>query len=112
MPIDHPITDYQAVTGDGAQFVDVRNPDEVAKGTLPGTTNIPLGELPNRLTELDAERRVVVMCRSGGRSSEAAGLLTKAGFADVVNLSGGMLAWEKANKKDGPRRSLRSWLRS
>lgn len=99
MHTDHPITDYEAVIAGGAQFVDVREPDEIAKGTLPGTTNIPLGELPERLGELDASLRVVVMCRSGGRSTQAAEILTEAGFGDVVNLDGGWLAWEKAQKK-------------
>ena len=98
MHTDHPITDYQTVVTDGAQFVDVREPDEVANGTLPGTRNIPVGQLPDRLSELDSRRRVVVMCRSGGRSTQAAEILTAAGFADVINLDGGWMAWNKANK--------------
>ena len=89
---DHPVTDYESVVVDGAQFIDVREPDEVAGGTLPGTVNIPLGELPNRVGELDPSKRVVLLCRSGGRSTAAAKALTTAGFADVVNLSGGILA--------------------
>lgn len=92
---DHPVTDYETVVVDGAQFVDVREPDEVAQGTLPGTVNIPLGTLPDRMSELDSTRRVVVLCRSGGRSTQAAEFLTGAGFDDVVNLAGGMLAWEE-----------------
>ncbi len=90
---DHPVTDYQNAVGPGGQLVDVREPDEVAEGTLPGAINIPLGELPSRLSELDVSRRVALLCRSGGRSTKAAGILTEAGFADVVNLEGGMLAW-------------------
>ncbi len=89
---DHPITDYQAVLIGNAQLVDVREPDELATGTLPGAVNIPLGELPNRIGELATDRRVVVFCRSGGRSTSAAEYLTANGFGDVVNLSGGMLA--------------------
>ena len=101
MHTDHPITDYEAVLHDGAQFLDVREPDEVANGTLPGTTNISVAELPDKLGELDAARRVVVMCKSGGRSTQAAKILTEAGFRDVVNLEGGWMGWEKANKKSG-----------
>lgn len=108
MHSDHPIADYQSVVSDGTQFVDVREPDEVAAGTLPGTTNIPLGEIGERLGELDGDRRVVVMCKSGGRSTQAAEILTDAGFSDVVNLAGGMMAWDKANKAGEPRRSFRS----
>ena len=108
MHSDHPVTDYQAVMTDNAQFIDVRGADEVANGTLPGTVNISVNDLPGRLGELDSERRVVVLCRSGGRSTQAAKILTEAGFADVVNLEGGMLAWDNANKGSGSSRSLRS----
>ncbi len=77
---------------DGAQLIDVREPDEVEAGTLSGSTNIPLGELPERVAELDSTRRVVLLCRSGGRSTQAAEFLTASGFTDVINLAGGMLA--------------------
>jgi len=92
---DHPATDYQSVVTPNTNFVDVREPDEVAAGTLPGTVNIPLGDLPTRLDELDRTKPVVVLCRSGGRSTTAAELLTAAGFSDVVNLAGGMLAFQE-----------------
>ena len=90
---DHPVRDYAAVIT-GAQFIDVREPSEVAEGTLPGTVNIPLGALPERIGELDPAQPVVVLCRSGGRSTQACEFLTASGFADVVNLAGGMLAME------------------
>jgi rhodanese-related sulfurtransferase len=90
---DHPVGDYRAAVGLDGQLVDVRQPHEVTSGTLPGATNIPLDVLPQRLDELDRGRRVVLVCRSGGRSTTAAELLTAAGFADVVNLAGGMLAY-------------------
>ncbi len=89
---DHPATDFAAAVGTAGQLIDVRQPDEVAEGTLPGAVNIPLDQLPNRLGELDRSRRVVVLCRSGGRSTEASKILTSAGFNDVINLAGGMLA--------------------
>lgn len=92
MHADHPVADYRAVLCDGVQFIDVREPDEVAGGSLPGTTNIPLGELETRRTELDPARRVILLCRSGGRSTQAATYLTSVGFTDVINLEGGMLA--------------------
>lgn len=91
---DLPVARYASVLDDHTQFVDVREPDEVATGTLPGTTNIPLGLLPERLGELDRDRRVVVLCRSGGRSARAAEFLAQSGFTDVINLEGGMLAWK------------------
>ncbi|MEM8922386.1 MAG: rhodanese-like domain-containing protein [Actinomycetota bacterium] len=91
---DHPVNDFATAVGADGQLVDVREPDEVAEGTLPGAVNIPLGTLGERLGELDPARRVIVLCRSGGRSTQAGELLTASGFDDVVNLEGGMLAYE------------------
>ena len=89
---DHPVNDYAAVVGPDTQFIDVREPDEVAEGSLPGTVNIPLSEFADRFGELDPQRRTVVLCRSGGRSTQACAFLTANGFTDVINLDGGMLA--------------------
>jgi rhodanese-related sulfurtransferase len=96
MPIEHPVADYASALGADGQLVDVREPDEVAGGTLPGAVNIPLGDIPARVGELDPSRRVVLLCRSGGRSGQAAEFLAASGFDDVVNLTGGMLAWAEA----------------
>jgi len=93
---DHPVNDYAAVVGPTGQLIDVRQPDEVASGTLPGAINIALGELPDRLKELDSSKRVVVLCGSGVRSTKASELLTEAGFTDVVNLEGGMKSYESS----------------
>lgn len=82
---------YRSAVGEDGQLIDVREPDEVAGGTLPGAINIPLGELPDRVDELDPTRTVVLLCRSGARSAMAAEFLTSRGFDDVVNLAGGML---------------------
>jgi len=90
---NHPVTEYAAVVDSSTQFLDVREPAEIVEGTLPGTVNIPLGQLPSRVVELDRNRRVVLLCRSGGRSTHAANLLADVGFTDVVNLDGGMLAY-------------------
>ncbi len=95
---DHPASDYQAVVGADAQLIDVRQPNEVAQGTLPGAVNIPLDSLQARIPELDPTRRVVLLCRSGGRSGVAAELLTSAGFSNVINLAGGMMAYANSNR--------------
>jgi rhodanese-related sulfurtransferase len=89
-----PVADLLSAVGVDGQLVDVREPMEVAAGTLPGAINIPLGELPDRLHELDRRRPVVLLCRSGARSMQAARYLTANGFGDVVNLSGGLLAYQ------------------
>jgi rhodanese-related sulfurtransferase len=92
--VNHPVNDYASVVDDTTQFIDVREPDEVALGTIAGAVNIPLAQVPARLDELDRERRVVLLCRSGNRSGQAAEFLNGAGFPDVVNLAGGMLAFD------------------
>jgi rhodanese-related sulfurtransferase len=83
---------HLSVVRDNVAVLDVREPEEVACGQIPGSTNIPLGQLPARLDELDPRRSVVVVCQSGRRSQRAAELLTVAGFM-VSNLTGGMNDW-------------------
>ena len=83
----------------GAQLVDVREPSEFRGGHIQGFKNIPLGELPHRSAELDKEKPVVVMCRSGARSARAAKWLARHGFRDVRNLTGGIMAWNAAKRR-------------
>ncbi|GGP22363.1 MBL fold metallo-hydrolase [Silvimonas iriomotensis] len=79
-----------------AQIVDVREAPEFIDrlGHLEGAVLIPLSQLTARQAELDAQRPVVAVCRSGIRSAQASVLLTKAGFGQVANLAGGMLRWK------------------
>jgi sulfur dioxygenase len=81
--------------GPQVQVLDVREPAEFdgALGHIRGARPIPLGELPQRLAELDRTRPVVAVCRSGTRSAQAVSMLAKAGFPEVANLGGGMLRW-------------------
>jgi glyoxylase-like metal-dependent hydrolase (beta-lactamase superfamily II) len=72
--------------------VDVREPPEFARWSIPSAVNIPLGELAARASEVPENREVVSVCASGSRSSEAAELLSRAGRR-VANLTGGMAAW-------------------
>ena len=78
-----------------AVVLDVREDDEWAAGHVPGATHIPLGQLPARLWEIDRDRPVLAMCRSGNRSKTAAVQLAAAGF-EVANVVGGMKAWHSA----------------
>jgi hydroxyacylglutathione hydrolase len=80
---------------DDIQIVDVRNPGEVAEGAIPGAIEIPVGQLPNRLDELDVTRPTVVYCAGGYRSSVAASLLRHKGFVDVSDILGGYGAWSE-----------------
>ena len=77
------------------QIVDVREPDEFngPLGHVTGAKLIPLGTLTNRVSEIEKQTPVVVVCRSGARSAQATLMLGKAGFEKVANLSGGMLRW-------------------
>ena len=76
------------------QIVDVRNPGELAAGIIPNAIAIPVGQLPDRLSELNATKPTVVYCAGGYRSSVAASLLRQRGFADVSDIVGGFGAWE------------------
>ncbi|MFP5577960.1 MAG: MBL fold metallo-hydrolase [Acidimicrobiia bacterium] len=75
------------------QLVDVRNPGEHALGAVPDAVNIPVGQLPARVDELDPDRPTVVYCAGGYRSSVAASLLRTRGFSDVSDIVGGYGAW-------------------
>ena len=78
--------------GDDLFILDVREPHEYQICNLGGKL-IPLGEISRRAHELDSSREIVVHCRSGKRSAEAAEFLRSAGFRKLLNLKGGILAW-------------------
>lgn len=78
--------------GEDVQLIDVREPWEYKLAQIGGKL-IPQNELPNRLSEIDRDREVVVQCKSGGRSQRIAELLKQQGYPRVVNLAGGILAW-------------------
>lgn len=80
----------------GAFVLDVRQPEEWIAGHIPGATLIPLGELPNRLQEIPDDQSVLVVCRSGNRSAQAAAILRQAGFAQATSMNGGMNQWAAA----------------
>jgi molybdopterin/thiamine biosynthesis adenylyltransferase/rhodanese-related sulfurtransferase len=77
------------------KLVDVREPHELEISRLPNATNIPLGQLAARLSELDSAEDMVLFCKSGARSTRALELLTSAGFKKVKNLKGGINAWAR-----------------
>jgi rhodanese-related sulfurtransferase len=89
----------QLINRQNGVVVDVREPNEFSTGHIPNATNIPLGSIAGRLNELKKfkEKPIVLCCRSGHRSAQAAAVLRKNGFASVHNLAGGMLAWQGEN---------------
>ncbi|MSO57001.1 MAG: molybdopterin-synthase adenylyltransferase MoeB [Acidobacteria bacterium] len=74
-------------------LLDVREPNEYQIGKIPGSTLIPLGEVPQRYQEIPKDKEIIVQCKMGGRSAKAAHFLRQQGFARVKNLTGGILAW-------------------
>lgn len=82
----------QEIARSGGLILDVREPDEWSAGHLEGSLFIPMGDVGARLDEIPADRRVVVVCRSGGRSAAVTEALVGAGV-DAVNLAGGVTAW-------------------
>lgn len=86
--------DYQAQFGANADhiLIDVRTPEEFASGHIPGAVNIAVDELAQRLNEVPQDIPVVLYCRSGNRSGQAAQLLDRAGYAQIYDL-GGIATW-------------------
>mgnify|MGYP006309651299 CR=1 FL=1 len=76
-------------------IVDVRQDWEYEDVRVPGSLLIPLDELPERTDEVPTDQTVVLLCRSGNRSSQALRLLNDEGFDNVHNLVGGITVWEQ-----------------
>lgn len=88
-----PASDWESwVKENEAMVLDVREPFEWDLGTLPGSTLISMGEIIARLAELDSDRAVLCVCRSGARSGQVAAYLAASGFETVANLAGGVKA--------------------
>lgn len=78
---------------EGAFVLDVREPEEWNEFHIPGATLIPLGELPDRLSEVPQDQQIVVVCRSGNRSQQGRDILLSAGFEQVTSMAGGVSQW-------------------
>ena len=79
--------------GDKFTFIDVREPHEYRIASIPGAKLIPLGEFPKHVDEFDKNAEIVIHCKSGMRSGKACAILRQAGFENVRNVVGGILAW-------------------
>lgn len=77
---------------DGVRVIDVREPAEYEQARLEGSTLIPLATVPQRIDDFRGDGPTYVICRSGGRSMQACTFLADQGV-DVVNVSGGLMAW-------------------
>ncbi len=86
---------------DEVQLLDVRTPEEFAEGYISGAMLADINDEPEfnrRVAALDKEKPIYVYCLGGGRSADAAALLSERGFQNVVDLKGGITAWSKAGK--------------
>lgn len=86
--------------GEKLNVLDVREPAEYAFGRIPGAKSIPVGELENRLDELDPNEEYVLVCRTGNRSDAACQTLAEKGFKNVKNAVQGMTSWTDEVEKD------------
>ena len=84
-------------------ILDVREPNEFQINRIPGAKLIPLGNIPERVHELDTADEIVVNCHFGGRSAKAVQFLQKMGFKKVKNLAGGIDAWSQDVDPSCPR---------
>ncbi|WP_026693604.1 rhodanese-like domain-containing protein [Peribacillus kribbensis] len=78
--------------GENLNMIDVREDEEVAEGMIPGAVHIKMGEIPERLDELEKDKEYIIICRSGGRSGRVCHFLQDQGYK-VTNMEGGMLNW-------------------
>jgi phage shock protein E len=78
----------------GALLVDVRTPAEFAAGHAPGSINIPLNGIPQRLSEFKTHNQIIVFCQTGNRSGQAKTILNRSGISSVIN--GG--SWTAINR--------------
>ena len=80
-------------------LIDVREPQEFAEGHVQGSVLVPMGKIPHHAKAIaDSGHPVVVICRSGARASNCAGVLRQQGARDVHVLSGGVLGWQRAGR--------------
>ena len=83
---------------DDAFLLDVREEDEWTAGHIPGAVHVPMMEIPARSDEVPDDRDVVVVCRVGSRSAQVVAYLRQNGWDRVINLDGGMAAWDAAGR--------------
>jgi phage shock protein E len=84
-------------TDDNRAVIDVRTAEEFAQGHIKGAINIPVTEIDQNVEQLQTYDTLYINCRSGGRSQKGCQRLQELGLNNVVNVEGGILAWEKSD---------------
>jgi rhodanese-related sulfurtransferase len=86
----------QLINSRNAVVVDVRPPEEFAKGSLPGARNLPEDKIGERMRDLKKDKPLIVVCATGNRAGRIAAQLRAGGFGEVYVLAGGLAAWREA----------------
>jgi rhodanese-related sulfurtransferase len=86
----------ELASGEPPIVLDIRNPREWATKHIAGSVNIPLNHLQERIAELPGHRRIAIHCASGYRSSIAASILHHDGITNLIEMAGGLAAWDAA----------------
>ena len=95
MPTEATIDQLKQALSEGAVVLDVREPGEYVEGHVAGARSLPLSELPARVPEVPADQVVYLVCQGGGRSAQAAELLSAEG-RNVRSVAGGTTAWSES----------------
>jgi rhodanese-related sulfurtransferase len=91
-----PLIAEELQSNDPPMVLDIRNPREWTAKHIEGSVNVPLNHLPERIAEIPRDRRILVHCAGGYRSSIAASILQQYGITNLVELAGGIAAWESS----------------
>ena len=94
--VSAPMVAEELASADPPLVLDVRNPREWAAKHIEGSVNIPLNHLQERIAEIPRDRRIAVHCAGGYRSSIAVSILHQYGITHLIEMAGGLAAWEAA----------------
>jgi hydroxyacylglutathione hydrolase len=94
--ISAPMVAEELAGADPPVVLDIRNPRDWAIKHIDGSVNIPLNHLQERIREIPRDRRIAVHCAGGYRSSIAASILHQYGLTHLIEMAGGLAAWEAA----------------
>ena len=86
----------QLINSRNAIVVDVRTPEEFAKGSLPGARNVPMDKVDEKMRDIKKDKPLIVVCATGNRAGRVAAQLRAGGFGEVYVLAGGLAAWREA----------------
>ncbi|HID48841.1 MAG TPA: rhodanese-like domain-containing protein [Chromatiales bacterium] len=91
--IEAPELARRLTVGDDLRVIDVREMREIGAGTIPGAEAMPMASIPARMNELERDKDIVFICRSGARSAQVCMFLQQQGFDNVINLRHGIMGW-------------------